>query len=177
MTKNIFLKCETLPAKLSPEQLKHIHGICHQYIYHDTTRQTLAVTGLSWLLETWDKLLEATTPASWATLVAASSGGNRKLSQFSVICEIHYYKELMVQQFVQRNGSKCTLYLEKPDIEIWNFKYHHVFSFSSYFLPFSNAHLYGNSIISQNDTICTYISQEERQLKKTFYNSQGTPKS
>ena len=74
------LKCETLPAKLSPEQLKHIHGICHQYIYHDTTRQTLAVTGLSWLLETWDKLLEATTPASWATLVAASSGGNRKLS-------------------------------------------------------------------------------------------------
>ena len=32
-------------------------------------------------------------------------------------------------------------------------------------------------LLAKNDTICTYISQEERQLKQTFYNSQGTPKS
>ena len=65
------LNCETLLAKLSQEQLIHIHGIYHEDIYNDTFRQKLAVTGFSWLLEIRNKLLEAATPASGTTLVAA----------------------------------------------------------------------------------------------------------
>ena len=72
--KEYLVKCETLRAKLNLDQLKHINEICHNDIYHDTTKQKLAVMGFSWLLDSREKRLEATTPASGATLVAALPG-------------------------------------------------------------------------------------------------------
>ena len=74
------LKCETLLAKLNPDQLKHIQGICYEDLYHDIVRQKLAVIGFSRLLEIRNDLLEVATPASGATLGAALSGGNMGLS-------------------------------------------------------------------------------------------------
>ena len=62
--KEYLVKCETLRAKLNLDQLKHINEICHNDIYHDITRQKLAVRGFSWMLDIREKLLEAITSAS-----------------------------------------------------------------------------------------------------------------
>ena len=74
------LVCKTLLSQLSQEQYKLIEGISYNDLYSNTVRQKLAVTGFTWLLNIRERLLEATTPASGVTLVAASTpGGNRGL--------------------------------------------------------------------------------------------------
>ena len=74
------LKCKTLQAQLSEEQLKLIQDVYYDDIYNNTTRQKIAVRGFICMLEIRESLLEAATPASGATLVAAPPGGNRGLS-------------------------------------------------------------------------------------------------
>ena len=74
------LLCPTLLSQLTQEQSKLIDGISYDDLYSDTARQKLAVTGFTWLLNIREKLIEAITPASGVTLVAASTpGGNRGL--------------------------------------------------------------------------------------------------
>ena len=74
------LVCNTLLSQLSQEQYKLIEGISYNDLYSNTVRQKLAVTGFTWLLNIRERLLEATTPASGVTLVAASTpGGNNGL--------------------------------------------------------------------------------------------------
>ena len=72
--------CKTLLSQLNQEQYKLIEGISYNDLYSNTVRQKLAVTGFTWLLDIRERLLEATTPASGVTLVAASTpGGNSGL--------------------------------------------------------------------------------------------------
>ena len=74
------LVCKTLLSQLNQEQYKLIEGISYNDLYSNTVRQKLAVTGFTWLLDIRERLLEATTPASGVTLVAASTpGGNSGL--------------------------------------------------------------------------------------------------
>ena len=58
-------------AKLDPEQRDLIGGIEYKDIYGSLEQQKAAVLAFSWLLDTRERLLEAATPASGATLDAA----------------------------------------------------------------------------------------------------------
>ena len=85
-----FLNCQLLLTQLTWEKHKIIQGLnCDD---STTARQNLAVAGFTWLLDIREMLLEAATPASGATLVAAPSPwSNRGLPQNSVLRKICYY--------------------------------------------------------------------------------------
>ena len=72
------LSCETLLTELTQDQLKLILELSYEDLYHGTERQKLAVTGFTWLLDIRERLLEAASPASGATLVATSSPGRNR---------------------------------------------------------------------------------------------------
>ena len=87
-----FLTCQFLLTQLTWEKHKRIQGLICDDLYSTTAKQKLAVAGFTWLLDTRERLLEAATPASGATLVAAPSpGSNRGLSQNSVSRRICHY--------------------------------------------------------------------------------------
>ena len=65
------LHCKPLLAKLDPEQRDLIGGIEYKDIYGSLEQQKAAVLAFSWLLDTRERLLEAATPVSGATLDAA----------------------------------------------------------------------------------------------------------
>ena len=74
------LSCQSLLSHLNQEQLKFIQEISFDDLYSDTARQKRTVTVFSWLLDIRERLLEAATPASGASLIAApTKGGNRGL--------------------------------------------------------------------------------------------------
>ena len=72
------LSCEILLTELTQDQLKLIQELSYEDLYHGTERQKLAVTGFTWLLDIRERLLEAASPASGATLVATSSPGRKR---------------------------------------------------------------------------------------------------
>ena len=75
------LLCQVLLNQLTPEQQGEVQGITYNDIYAaDLARQKLAVRVFSLLIDIRERLLEAVTPASGVSLVAAPTpGGNRGL--------------------------------------------------------------------------------------------------